>query len=162
MPRKHSLGALRHARNLGTVADPGTLHSKLRRDSDVESRRRDVRRHAGTCVHEDGDGGALCADRSGHAFARPPGTAEAGGDRKAYDRAHPVFWGEDRGGTSPASSSTKGQLALLFVFFPRLVIANSMSGYDPLSCTPNYSPPIRKRMSALKLIGKSGYPTTSL
>src|SRR5579863_5399040 len=106
----HSAGALRDAWNVGVGADPGAVCRRLRRDSDVESRRGDLWGHAGTRLHEDGDGGAFCADRPGHAFARTAATVERSGNREAVDGADQIFWGKDCGGDAIAEGSAEGQL----------------------------------------------------
>src|ERR1039458_8004775 len=91
----HSSGALWHARDVGAGPDAGAVRAPLRCHSDVESRRGDLRGYDRARLHENGNGGTLCADCAGHAPAGPAAAAVRGRYREAVAGANEVFWRKD-------------------------------------------------------------------
>src|SRR6202158_1971097 len=150
----HTAGELRDARDLRAGRDAGTVCSGLRCDSDVEPWRGDLRGYARTCLHEDGNRGALCADRPGHALAGPPAAVERRRNREASDGAHEIFWSENRFLHALAAVAAESQLARsadASARLPTLRLRCRPGRMRPGLCKPLYSPPMRNLMPALKL-----------
>ncbi len=78
----NSSGEVRHARHPGAHRRAGTLGSTVRCDSDVEPWRGCIRQRPESCLHEDGNSRAFCANRARDASARTAATAGQRGARE--------------------------------------------------------------------------------
>src|ERR1700692_3104331 len=91
----HSARAIWHARDFGIGKDFGAVCAALRCDFNVESRGSRLRGYDRTRLHEDGNGGTLCANCAGYASTGAATAAERSRYREAVVGKDEVFWRED-------------------------------------------------------------------